>query len=57
MIDLKYIPDRISDENLRELMFIIIKEIQSYLEIKEAFWMDDIKNDGFRSNIEKLNGL
>jgi len=39
------------------LMFIIIKEIQSYLEIKEAFWMDDIKNDGFRSNIEKLNGL
>lgn len=43
ILEMKYIPDRIDDETFHQLVFFMVSEIESYLEYREAFFLE--KND------------
>lgn len=54
MIEIQYIPNRITPHFIQELIFFMDRELDSYLRLKEAFWIDPRERPQFEKEVRQM---
>lgn len=57
MIELRYIPDRENNDMFRNFIFFMEKEINNYLEYKDAFWLEAVEREKFEKEVNELSSV